>query len=143
MLARYLNLLTASLALAAVVGCGNGLASVSGTVTFNSQPVVGGSENYGTVSFYREQGGGAPAVGIIDETGRYSLNTGSQEGVAPGTYLVGISVRKITQPKTQDGMPQSTLITPAKYASVSESGLRKEVTSGSNTIDFALSSESK
>jgi hypothetical protein len=37
-------------------------------------------------------------------------------------------------------MPQPTLITPKKYASVTGSGLREEVKPGNNTFDFALNS---
>jgi hypothetical protein len=127
-------------ALPPTLGCGDSLASVSGTVTLDGQP-VGGSDRYGTVSFYREAGGGAPAIGIIDSSGNYTLNTGSNDGVEPGTYLVGISVKHITPPASQDAMPQATPITPARYASVGQSGFRHEVKPGRNTIDFDLSSK--
>ena len=120
--------------------CGNGLAQVNGTVTLDGRPIEGGPQMYGTVSFCREDGSGAPAVGIIDDSGRYMLKTGAREGIEPGTYLVGIAVRKITLPTTPDAMPQPTLITPQKYASVTESGFREEVKLGSNTFDFALNS---
>jgi hypothetical protein len=40
-------------------------------------------------------------------------------------------------------MPQPTLLTPKRYASTSESGLREEVKAGSNTIDLALTSDRK
>lgn len=131
----------ACLALPLFVGCGNGLATVEGTVTLDGQPIAGGPGMYGTVSFYPENGSGVPAVGIIDEAGRYELKSGSRDGVEPGAYLVGIAVKKITMPTTPGGMPQPTLITPKKYASVTESGFREVVEAGSNTFDFALSSE--
>ena len=128
------------LAFSTVAGCGDGLATVSGTITLNGEPIAGGPRMYGTVSFYPESGSGAPAVGIIDESGRYTLKTGAQSGVEPGAYLVGIAVKKVTIPADPNAMPQPTLITPKKYASVTESGLREEVNPGANTFDFALSS---
>jgi hypothetical protein len=142
MTTRRVLLLLISVAAPVATGCGNGLASVSGTVTLDGQS-VGGADKQGTVSFYRESGGGAPAIGIIDETGRYTLRTGAQEGVEPGTYLVAISINRITPPASQGGMPTATLITPKKYASVNESGFRYEVEPGTNSIDIALSSKGK
>jgi len=139
---RHTILLLVSLSLPIIAGCGNGLAAVSGVVTLDGQS-VGGPDKYGTVSFSRESGGGAPAIGIIDESGHYELKTGSQAGVEPGTYLIAIAVKRVTPPKNQDGLPQLTLLTPAKYASGTQSGLRGEVKPGRNTIDFALSSKAK
>jgi hypothetical protein len=126
--------------LPAMAGCGNGLATVSGTVTLDGQP-AGGPDRYAAVNFSRESGGGAPAVGIVDESGHYTLKTGAQDGLEPGNYSVAISVQKVTPPKSQDAMPQLTLISPAKYSRAAESGLRKEVKPGRNAIDFALSSK--
>jgi hypothetical protein len=137
---RILCLLSA---LITVAGCGDGLASVTGVVTLDGQPIPRGSDVHGTVNFYPENGSGAAAAGMIDESGRYSLRSGSREGIAPGGYLVSVVVNRITLPKTPAGMPQPTLLTPKRYASVTESGLRQEVTSGSNTIDLALTSDKK
>src|SRR3954468_23189454 len=82
-----------------ITGCGNGLASVTGAVTLDGQAITGPNK-YGTVSFYRESGGGAPAIGIMDQTGHYTLKTGSADGIEPGTYRVAIAVKKVT-PATQ------------------------------------------
>src|SRR2546423_10334425 len=68
-----------------LVGCGDGLAKVSGKVTLDGQPVVGGSRMYGTVNFYPASGNGVPAVGGIDESGHYQLKSGSRNGTAAGT----------------------------------------------------------
>ena len=132
------RVLIACLAVTVLVGCGNGLSTVEGTVTLDGQPIAGGPRMYGTVTFYPESGSGVPAVGIIDERGRYELKSGSRDGVEPGSYLVGIAVKKVSMPTTPGGMPQPTLITPKKYASVTESGFREVVTPGSNTFDFDL-----
>lgn len=135
------RILIAMLALSTVVGCGDGLATVSGTVTFNGEPIEGGPGMYGTVTFYPESGSGAPAVGFIGESGQYEVKTGARSGLEPGPYLIGIAVKKITMPTNPDEMPRPTLITPKKYASVTESGLRENVEPGNNTIDFELFSK--
>jgi hypothetical protein len=140
MLSTRLALAILLMTIPLVAGCGNGLAKVSGSVTMDGQS-VGGTNRYGTVSFYKEGGGGVPAIGIIDPTGRYSLKTGAQEGIVPGAYRVEIAIKKVTPPASPGGMPQATLISPAKYTSVAQSGLREEVKPGSNAIDFALVSK--
>ena len=110
-------------------------------MTLDGKPIEGGPQLYGTVSFYREDGGGVPAIGIIEEAGRYTLKTGTLDGIAPGTYLVAVSAKKITIPTNPSVMPQPTLITPKKYENITESGFREEVKPGSNTFDFALNSK--
>ena len=125
----------------ATAGCGDGLAKVSGTVTLDGQPIVGGSGVHGSVNFYPANGSGVPAVGIIDASGRYKLMSGSRNGTEPGAYLVSIAMNIITLPTKPSEMPQPTLITPKKYASMSESGLRAEIKAGSNTLDFDMSSK--
>jgi hypothetical protein len=123
-----------------VAGCGNGLAKVSGTVSIDGKPVKGGPQMSALVNFVQENGRGTSSVGTIDESGHYTLRKGSQEGIEPGSYLVSISVQKVTPPATREGLPQATLLSPAKYADITKSGLRKEVQPGSNTLDFDLSS---
>jgi hypothetical protein len=142
MAARQFLILGTLLLLSVTAGCGDGLASVSGTITLDGQPVAGGGDKYATVSFCKEDGGGAPAIGILDSSGRYTLNTGARNGVEPGKYLVGVAVKKISPPATPNDMPQATLITPRKYASASQSGFTAEVQPGRNNFDFALSSKS-
>jgi hypothetical protein len=141
MRARHLSVFVVVYVLPTLLGCGNDLASVNGTVSLDGQPVNGGPQMYGTVTFYSETGQGAPATAIIDESGRYSLKTGGRDGVEPGTYLVGIAVKKVEPAAVDSGMPKATLITPRRYASVAESGLRETVNLGDNTIDFSLTSK--
>jgi hypothetical protein len=147
-LVSYRNMHRAQLVLllcsiAAIVGCGDGLSRVSGVVTLDGQPIPGGSDVHGAVTFYPADGRGVQAAGMLDESGKYVLKSGSREGVAPGTYVVSVAVNRITMPKTPSEMPQPTLLTPKRYASTSESGLRQEVKSGSNTIDLPLTSAKK
>jgi hypothetical protein len=121
-------------------GCSSRSSVVKGIVTLDGKPIVGGAEMYGTVTFYHSDGSGAPAVGIIDESGRYLLKTGTEGQLPPGDYLVSIAVKQITKPTTLDGMPQAHLITHAKYADVNESGFKATVRPGTHTFDFALTS---
>jgi len=123
------------------LGCDGGSATVSGAVTLDGKPVTGGTHMNGTVSFSREGGGGAPAVGFIDESGHYSVKTGASSGMEPGKYQVAIAMNKITIPADPNAMPIPTLITPAKYKSTLSSGLRAEVKPGRNTFDFDLVSD--
>ncbi len=124
-----------------VTGCSNGMSSVSGTVTLDGQPIEGGPDYYGTVSFYREGGGGAPAIGIIKGAGRYTLATGAQHSLEPGTYLVGVAVKKILPPESPGGLTRPQQYSPMKYASPSDSGFKADVKPGNNTFDFALQSK--
>jgi hypothetical protein len=123
-----------------VAGCGNGLAKVGGTVSLDGKPIQGGPQLSASVNFVRDDGRGTSSVGIIDGSGHYSLRKGSQEGIEPGSYLVSIAVQKVTPPATPEGMPQATLLSPAKYADITKSGLHEDVKPGHNTFDFAISS---
>jgi hypothetical protein len=123
-------------------GCGGSNAKVSGTVTLDGKPVEGSPDLYGTVSFYREDGGGAPAVGIIGGGGHYDLATGSSEGLEPGSYRVAVSVKKILPPATPGGLTRPQRISPAKMGKPEESGLRADVKVGGNTFNFDLTSNS-
>jgi hypothetical protein len=120
-------------------GCGNGLSAVSGTVTLDGQP-VGGPGIFGTVTFSRASGG-ATGVGTIDQSGHYEIQTGSRNGVEPGAYSVAVSVKRVEPPANRDALPKATAISPEKYASAAQSGLRADVKPGRNSIDFALSSK--
>jgi hypothetical protein len=140
---RPLSSLLLLLILSFTSGCGNGLASVSGAVTLDGQPVIGGPDKYGTVSFSREGGGGATGVAIIDGSGRYELKTGAQSGIEPGAYQVAIAIKRISPGANEYAETKATLISPAKYGSIPSSGLRADVKQGRNTINFDLVSNAK
>ncbi|MEM9186249.1 MAG: hypothetical protein AAGB00_07105 [Planctomycetota bacterium] len=123
------------------IGCGSELATVTGQVTLNGEPVIGGGSVRGTVYFFPEGGTGAPAVGLIDETGSYRVTTGSMRGVEPGTYLVTISASEIVPSKVVGAAPAGRVITPRKYADPSKSGFRVDVGAGANEFDFDLVAE--
>lgn len=123
-----------------LTGCGNGLSSVSGTLNLDGTPLARTDNVNVTIMFYPESGSGAPAAAMADETGRYVLSTGSQESLAPGSYVVTLSATEFTPPTAAGGMPNRRVLTPARYANPKQSGLRAEVKPGRNTFDFELSS---
>ncbi|QDU87969.1 hypothetical protein Pla175_13360 [Pirellulimonas nuda] len=128
-------------AAASSVGCGSGLATVTGAVTLDGAPLAGGGDTRAMVYLYPEGGTGAPAVGLLNEAGEYQISTGTRDGVEPGAYLVTISASQLTG-KDIPGAPRSAVrITPPKYADPRQSGLRVDVASGANKYDFALESD--
>ena len=135
---RHAILAATTAAILTITGCGSEFATVTGTVTLDGEPLAGGPELRGTVYFYPEGGAGAPGVGILDSSGQYSLQTGSQEGVRPGPYVVAVSATQIIMPTTPGGMPAGKPITPRKYGDARQSGFRADVQPGSNTFDFPL-----
>lgn len=124
-----------------LAGCGGSVASVSGTVTLDGKPVEGSRELYGTVNFYRADGSGSPATGMIRESGSYSLITGGTKGLEPGNYKVAITIKEIIPPKEPGGLTGNKRIGPAKYGQPAQSGLTAEVKPGRNTFDFPLTSD--
>lgn len=82
------------------------------------------------------------ATGLIDSSGRFNLATGGSARVAPGKYQVAISVVRLL-PRTEDVEQGTELITPAKYASLHESGLHADVTPGENRFSFDLNSSAR
>ena len=133
-------------------GCGDGLperGKVTGKVTFNGKPVP-----EGTVTFYPETG--RSATGRIQPDGTYTLTTFDEgDGAIVGPHEVTIeAVRFAGAPQRQElrrgdrrGQGRKVVrpaamnaqwLVPEKYAVRGQSGLTREVKSGTNTIDFTL-----
>ncbi len=125
--------------LATLVGCGSGMANVSGTVTLDGKSIAGGDDVRGTVTFYPVDGSAAPAIGILDQSGHYELSTGTKKGALPGAYMVAIAATRVIIPEG-GGTPSGRPITPRYYASAKTSRLSADVQPGSNTFDFPLES---
>lgn len=121
----------------ALAGCSGGnAATVSGVVTLDGQPLTTGN-----VSFYPDGGDQAPAYGQIDAQGRYSLSTGTDEGLAPGKYVAVVVATK-DPPQAYDAQGSEIPpipITPIKYGNTATSDLKVEVNAGDNEIPLALS----
>jgi hypothetical protein len=112
----------------ALAGCGSGLGSVEGTVTLDDKPVQGVEVTFEPVG---DEGG--TATGYTDEKGHYALHyPGRQEGAPPGEYTVRLAGAEVLD---GDAPP---LRIPARYNS--ESDLKRTVESGTNTFNFALTS---
>ena len=125
---RTLPLMAAGLLL---VGCGGTHeASVSGTVTMDGKPLVGGHVTFHAV------GAGATAYGRTMEDGSYQLQTGRETGLRPGDYRV--TVVSTTTPDPGDDEEIGELLTPPRYNDPQRSGLRFTVEPGRNRIDLTL-----
>ena len=135
--------LAAAVLVIATAGCGNGLAQVSGAVTLDGQPLRGGNGVRATVFFQPASGDGRAAVGILDENGQFQLSSGSEEGVAPGEYLVSCTATQIIPSKNPGGTPSGKRITPQIYASARTSGFQFKVEPGGNEFNLTLSSNPK
>ncbi len=112
-------------------GCGGELASVGGTVTLDGKPL-----DRGTVVFHGEER--AQGVGKIEVGGSYSVRTGTQGGLAPGTYRVTVSAFDTKPAPNGQDEPIPLLVTPAKYNSPETSELQAQISAGSNQCAFDL-----
>lgn len=113
-------------------GCGAKLPTVEGTVTLDDAPLA-------DARIVFEAPDKATAFAKTDAAGRYSVMTGSQEGMAAGTYKVAISAYETRSGGTESPIP--VLKTPKKYNASATSGLAIEVAAGRNTdVNFQLQS---
>ena len=130
--------LMACAASAFVAGCGESgpdIASVSGTVTMDGEPLANASVVFAGTS-------GRPAGGATDSEGKYVLNfSGGRQGAQPGKYKVRISTAADPW-EDDDGtmMPATAETVPIRYNSDTE--LEFEVVEGqANVADFDLTSD--
>lgn len=127
----FFSCVVASLLLA---GCGSGGTQLEGTVTFDGQPVDGG-----TITFMSEGGQGTNAGGPI-QGGKYAI----ESKLPPGKFKVEInwfkSTGKTLANKSDPGtkMDETKQVIPMEYNK--QSKLTAEVKSGSNTFNFELKS---
>ena len=145
------SLVLVAAVLSFVAGCGSGLrpiagsVGVSGTVTFNGQPL-----EQGMVRFAPESGGKAqPATGQI-KNGKFTmLTTASSPGAVVGKYKVSIiSNKPFTPPPLKPGTPpdpkakfEPESLIPTKYNAIETSGLEADVTAAVTSLTFALQGE--
>ena len=132
-----------------LAGCGGsgigGTSPVSGTVTYNGQPVADAS-----ITFIYDDQNTRPATAASGPDGRYELMTLESKGALPGKGTV--LVRKtdmpaeLTKTQTMDEaaaqanvpLPTPKDLLPTKYGDPVNSPLKFEIKSGSNTIDLPL-----
>lgn len=124
-----------SLLLPACGSSGPEMASVSGKVTYEGNPVT-----KGTISFQPLDPAGRPAVGEIGPDGSYSLQTEVPgDGALLGEYRVAITAREdvILDYIPKKPVPPKLLV-PKKYEDPGTSELKAVVKSGSNDFPFDL-----
>jgi hypothetical protein len=137
----------------ALAGCGGpDVQLVEGIVTLDGTPLAAA-----TVCF-TPLGGGLPAAGMTDATGRFRLSATVGKkyggGTTPGEYRV--TVEKLVRAGSPEAIAAEAAgwkllpsdgdirrLTPAEYANSARSPLRADVKQGRNTFDFALFQESK
>jgi hypothetical protein len=129
-----------------MVGCGGnelGTVGVTGTVTYQDQPVAGAN-----VTFMSE---GKPlALGTTDDQGVYTLSTTGSPGAVPGehkVYITKMEASEDTGPSKPEDMitmgpdaPEAKSLIPKKYNNPATSGLSATVTedASANVFDFPL-----
>lgn len=128
---RRLVLALLPVAVLALVGCGPGWGSASGTVTLDGELLKDG-----VISFHPD-GGGATAYGTVKD-GAFSIATGQQDGLTSGKYKVTVSASTIPKEGTTE---TAKLITPAKYAKPASTDLEADVKPGPNSFKFEMKSK--
>jgi hypothetical protein len=128
-LRRVICLIALTLSLSGVSGCkkSSGAESVSGKVTFRSQPLASA-----VVNFYPVTGRAVPAS---VSNGEYATE------LAAGEYTVAIDLGTQLPPgfKEGDPIPPPKIVLPPEYTERAKSSLKASVTAGqSEPIDFDL-----
>ena len=115
---------------AALSGCGSKLPVVVGTVTMGDAPLPNARVVF-------EAPDRPMAVATTDDAGRYDVMTGSQRGMAAGSYDVAISAFVTKNGGSESPLP--ILSTPKRYNSARTSGLTAVVKEGRNEgVNFQL-----
>ena len=121
----------------AATGCGPGHPRIEGTVTFDGVPVDGGS-----ISFFQGTGAGSDKGNAPIKAGKYVIEGDRARNLTPGTYTVRIFWIQLighTEGKYVDASAPAKQVIPPQYND--QSTLTREVTPGTNTFDFELTSK--
>ncbi len=137
-IALWLLLCTSALS---AVGCQQKPTTVKGLVTLDGKPLAMHQGMRGTVVFQPTVAEGTTLNGVIDSHGRYELATGSSIAVAPSVYWVTVSAVEIVPPSDERSQTSGRRVTPAKYASATDSGFRIEVLPGENEVVLEMTSD--
>jgi hypothetical protein len=131
----------ACLLIAALVGCREKPTTVQGLVTLDGKPLAIHKGMRGSVVFQPATSDGVTLTGLIDGDGRYELAAGGSLVVPARAYWVTVSAMEMMPATDEQPQPTARLITPAKYASATDSGFRVEVMPGPNQVDLPMESE--
>ena len=126
-----------------VAGCQQQPTTVKGTVTLDGQPLAITKGMRGTVVFQPRGADGVTLNGMINAQGDYELSSGASLAVNPGAYWVSVSAVEIIPPSEVHPEPRGRRITPASYASATDSGFRVELGPGVNVVDLDMRSDAK
>ena len=140
--ARQTSFASLGLGLIAVgfcIGCGSGLATIEGNVTFDGQAI-----DQGVIVFEPTDGTGAVAGGNI-QNGKYRLGPDSK--LAPGSKIVRITAMRATGKKIKAGppAPEDAMVDevqqyiPSNYND--KSTLTARIVAGDGTQNFELQSQ--
>lgn len=138
---RWRILTGLALAVLLVLGCRERPTTVRGSVTLDGRPLTIGAGMRGSVVFQPTMASGNTLTGLIDKNGHYELSLGGNQTVTPSVYWVTVSATELV-PATDDRPSSGKLVTPAKYASATDSGFRIEVVPGENEVNLPLFSDS-
>jgi hypothetical protein len=121
---------------AATIGCGGpDQASVSGKVTYNGEPVHGGTLIFGPAG---EGNVGRPASATIKADGTYVLGTsGATDGALVAKHRVSYTCPPQVLTKEQES-DHDYVAPPPPYAGMVPKQLEVQVKSGRNKIDIEL-----
>jgi hypothetical protein len=125
--------LFAAASLLFLAGCGSSVNSVTGKVSYQGQPVTGGS-----VTLVPETGGGKPAAANVQGDGTFAMTPGSEAGGA----IVGKHRVLYSAPVTE--LPAGTELKPGQSPPASPFDRLKpktevvEIKAGKNEIDIEL-----
>jgi hypothetical protein len=120
--------------IAALTGCGDGKASVDGTVTFDGQPVASGM-----ITFVAEEGGKLVREGAVIQQGGFHTQ------LPPGKYRLELNAQKVVGKRKQkgfDGKDEEVELTaelfPERYNL--QSSLSQEIKPGANAVKLDIKS---
>lgn len=128
------------------VGCGSGdkAVPVSGVVTLDGKPAAGAPVMFTPTS------PGQPAIGVADDSGKFSLSTPSGTQKIPiGSYRVSVRHVKVSGIVSKDGLSgevqpgglKEEWITPKRYGDPKTSGIEIEVKPGMGPVKLELVTE--
>lgn len=131
---RSPGLLVAPISLCLVIGCSEGKSSISGTVTFDGEPVKNGS-----VTFVKSEGELLRAGAVITD-GAF------QASLPPGEYKIELNAQKVVGTRKQKGfdgkdeeVPETKELFPDRYNT--KTTLTKKIVRGANTVKLDLTTK--
>jgi len=131
---RQLRIYVVLCSLLLSIGCVNEKSSVSGTVTFEGQPVKSG-----TITFVKSDGD-LMREGAVIQDGSFEAH------VPPGNYKIELNAQKVVRTRTQkgfDGKDEEVQVTeelfPERYNT--KTSLTTKIDRGANTVKLDITSK--